>query len=230
MSPENISNELPSWVREPLAAGAAIVPTYYGFRVKTAQQLGQEIPRMSFREAARGGAGLAPTVASLVGMQMLVQKAAEEKIQELTGREQGFYTTAASSLAVGLVSSPGIAIFNGQAAKQSPLAALRNLSPRQFGAISVQESAFVMGLSAAKHINAVAKEQFGESEAVETGSSFISGALGSLCGHPANTCLTLWQNGQRVLSAGQLMRGASAKAVATGIFSAVYHAASKYMQ
>ncbi|MCE5294208.1 MAG: hypothetical protein LLF94_06295 [Chlamydiales bacterium] len=230
MSSQNISNELPNWLREPLAAGAAIVPTYYGFRVKTAQQLGQPIPKMGFGEAVRGGVSLSPTVASLVGMQMMVQKVAEEKIQELTGRDQGFLSTAASSLAVGLASSPGIAVFNGQAAGQSPLVSLRNLTPRQFGAISAQETAFVMGLSAAKHINALAKEQFGESLAVETSSSFISGAIGSLCGHPANTCLTRWQNGLKVESAGQLMRGGSAKALATGVFSAVYHATSKYMQ
>ncbi len=230
MSSQNISNELPSWLREPLAAGAAIVPAYYGFRVKTAQQLGQPIPKVGFQEAVRGGASLAPTVATLVGMQMMVQKAAEEKIQELVGRDQGFFSTAASSLTVGLVSSPGIAVFNGQAAGHSPMTSLRNLTPRQFGAISCQETAFVMGLSAAKHINSLAKEQFGDNAAVETGSSFISGALGSLCGHPANTCLTRWQNGLKVESAGQLMRGGPAKAVATGVFSAVYHAASKYMQ
>ena len=74
-----------SWIVPPVAAGAAIVPTYYGFAVKTAQQLGQPIPKMGPVEALRGGCRLAPTVSGLVGLQMILQNGTQQKVQELMG-------------------------------------------------------------------------------------------------------------------------------------------------
>ncbi|MBS0634777.1 MAG: hypothetical protein JSR37_04870 [Verrucomicrobia bacterium] len=216
-----------SWVVPPFAAGAAIIPPYYGFVVKTAQQLGQPVPKMGPADVLRGGCRIAPTVAGLVGMQMIVQGSVEQKVQEVVGHGQGkaptMFETAASSFVVGALSSPAIAVFNGQAAGQTPLHALRNMSFRQFGAISVQETAFVMGMSASRHINDVAKGFFGDGDAVQYGSSFVSGAIGSLAGHPANTALTRWQNGLPVQGISQLARGAPVKAMATGLFAAGYH-------
>lgn len=77
-----------SWIVPPIAAGAAIVPTYYGFAVKTAQQLQKPIPSMSVLEALMGGMRLAPTVAGLVGTQMVLQNASERKIKQLFGDPQ----------------------------------------------------------------------------------------------------------------------------------------------
>ncbi len=212
-----------SWITPPLAAGAAILPTYYGFAVKTAQQLQKPLPTMSALEALMGGIRLAPTVAGLVGTQMVLQNACERKLNQLFGNpeDQGatLIETAASSLLVGGMSAPGIAIFNGQAANQSPLASLRNLTVKQAAAISLQETAFVMGMSAGDHVYAFAKEYFGDNDSMKYGSSFITGAAGSLCGHPANTALTRWQNGLKVENIFQLGRGGPAKAIATGVFS-----------
>lgn len=220
-----------SWIVPPIAAGAAIVPTYYGFAIKTAQQLQKPIPSMSVLEALMGGMRLAPTVAGLVGTQMVLQNASERKIKQLFGdpqeRSVTFFETTASSFLVGAVSAPGIAIFNGQAANQSPMSSLRNLTLKQAGAISMQETAFVMGMSAGGHLYGLAKEHFGDNDVIKHGSNFITGALGSLCGHPANTALTLWQNGLKVEKAFQLGRGAPAKAIATGVFSMGFQVAKE---
>ncbi len=222
-----------SWVVPPFAAGVAIIPPYYGFAAKTAQQLEKPIPRMGPGEAFKGGCRLAPTVAGIVGMQMILQKTVEQKVQELVGHGQGkaptLFETAASSFVVGGLSSPAIAVFNGQAAGQTPMHALRNLSSRQLGAIAVQETAFVMGMSASKHINALAKEHLGDGKTVTYGSSFVSGALGSLAGHAANTALTRWQNGLTVDKVSQLARGGPAKAMATGVFAAGYHITKDFL-
>lgn len=228
-----ISTLWSSWIVPPVAAGAAIVPTYYGFAVKTAQQLQKPIPTMSALEVLMGGLRLAPTVAGLVGTQMVLQNASERKIKRLFGNPEDkaatLVETAASSLLVGAMSAPGIAIFNGQAAKQSPLTSLRNLTVKQAGAISAQETAFVMGMSAGGHVYAFAKKHFGDNEAMKYGSSFITGALGSLCGHPANTALTLWQNGLKVENIFQLARGGPAKAIATGVFSMGFQLAKEHL-
>lgn len=222
-----------SWIVPPVAAGAAIVPTYYGFAVKTAQQLGQPIPKMGPVEALRGGFRLAPTVSGLVGLQMIFQNGTQQKVQELMGHGPNdaptFFETAASSFLVGAASSPGIAVFNGQAAGQTPMGALRNMSFKQVGAITCQESAFVLGMSASAHVNALAKEHFGESTAVQYASSFVAGACGSVAGHAANSALTRWQNGLTVDKLSQLARGGPVKAVATGIFAMGFHAAKEYL-
>ena len=211
----------------PVAAGAAIVPAYYGFAVKTAQQLGQPIPKMNPLEVLKGGVKMSPTVAGLVGLQMILQGSVEQKIQSFVGHSPGqpatLFETAASSSVIGTLLSPLTAIFNGQGAKQSPIQSLRNMTLKQCGAISLQETAFIMGFAASPHINSFAKEHFGQGDAVQYGSSFVSGAIGSLAGHASNTALTRWQNGLTVDRATQLARGAPVKAVATGVFAACYH-------
>lgn len=224
-----------SWIVPPLAAGAAIVPTYYGFAVKTAQQLQKPIPTMSALEALMGGMRLAPTVAGLVGTQMVLQNASERKIKQLFRDTQEkaqdesatLVETTASSFFVGAVSAPGIAIFNGQAANQSPISSLRNLTLKQAGAISMQETAFVMGMSAGGHLYGLVKEHVCDNDAIKHLSNFITGAAGSLCGHPANTALTLWQNGLKVEKVFQLSRGGPVKAIATGLFSMGFQVAKE---
>ena len=68
---------------------------------------------------------------------------------------------------------------------------------------------------------------YGDNKAVEYSSAFVSGAIGNLIGHPADTALTLWQKEMKLQSFRQLMRGAPIKAVTLGGFSVCYQLVKK---
>jgi len=202
----------------PICAGVAIVPVFRDLMPKSAQQLGK-IPNVSLREGVKEGIKASRTVGVLVGSQMILQGAVE---RNLTQNDGSLEAKLKSSAIVGFFSSPVVAIFNGQSMKWRALKSLRRLNSKQALAITVQESAFVGGISAADKLAAVMKSRFGDNKAVEYSAAFASGAMGSLVGHPANTALTRWQAGLKVTSARQLMWGSMRKARAVGAFSVLY--------
>jgi len=63
-----------------LAAGTAIILPYYGFEVKTAQQLGTPLPRWSPRPALWGGLKAAPKITLVIGTQMGTQDLLEKTL------------------------------------------------------------------------------------------------------------------------------------------------------
>lgn len=202
-----------------VAASAAIVPAFYGFVVKSAQQVGNPIPRMSMREAFVGGLRASPTIGMIVGTQMGVQKVVENAMDANQNNSSDIASKLASSLVVGAVSSPLLAVFNGQTMGKTMMSSLRSLTAVQAGAIVARETSFLFALAINDPMAAAMKRKFGDHKAVEYSSSFIGGAIGSLIGHPADTALTLWQKGMTVDCFRSLMRGAPAKAVAVGIFN-----------
>jgi hypothetical protein len=188
---------------------------------KSAQQRG-EVPSTTFREGFKKGMGAAPTVGLLIGMQDMLQRVVEKKLQGEEAQPT-LLTKLASSALVGIASSPVVAVFNGQTLKGGGvIESLRKFTAWQCMAISIQEAAFVAGLSAADLVAAPLKERFGDSKSVEYAATFTSGAFGSLAGHPANTALTRWQSGLRVESVSQLMWGSMRKARTIGVFSVLY--------
>src|SRR5947209_3802889 len=48
---EKVWTSIAPYIAPPVAASAAIVPSFYGFVAKSAKQLGEPIPRMTIREA-----------------------------------------------------------------------------------------------------------------------------------------------------------------------------------
>jgi hypothetical protein len=145
-----------------------------------------------------------------------------------------------SSILVGAVSAPALAVFNGLASAkltgQAPLEAaadsLKSLraDPKQPCALVARETSFLFALRVSEPVTNKMKRTFGENRVVEYGSSFATGAIGSLVGHPADTAFTLWQNGMKVEKLTHLMRGAPVKAVTVGLFSIGYKTAKEAIE
>lgn len=225
------STKSPSWASytvPPIAAGVAIVPAFRDMMFKTAEQQGNFTARFTHQEALREGVRSAPNVSLIVGSQMILQKKVED---HLLGKnhQKSLDSSLISSTIVGMTSSPFLAVFNGQTAKQTALESLSRFSPKQAVALSAQETAFIAGLSIADPVAEVAKKHLGDTKAVEYGSAFCSGALGSLLGHPANTAVTRWQNLMVIDHPRQLVWGAMRKAKAVGIFSVGYKGSKEFL-
>lgn len=212
-----------SWaqINPALAAAAAIIPSYYGFIVKSARQAGEDVPKMTLREVVKGGIKAAPNLGIIVGTQMMVQNVVEKKLNH--GNETiRFDKMILSSAIVGLTSSPFLAVFNGQTMGLTPFQALRSMTGKQAMAITGRETSFVCSLRISEPMSDLLKKQAGDNLSVETASAFVSGAIGSVIGHPMDTALTLWQRGKTIESPYILMRGALPKAGGVGVFNIVY--------
>jgi hypothetical protein len=218
----------------PVAASVAIVPVFYGFVAKSAQQLGNPIPRMSVKEALKGGCKTAPTIGVIVGTQMAVQRVVEKALVERSNdqkdRSPSFGAMFVISMFVSGGSVPALVAFNGQTMGRTVAASLRSLSARQAGAIVARETSFLFSLRVSGPMSEIMKRTFGENRAVEYASAFTSGAVGSLVGHPADTALTLWQQGRKVTNLRQAMRGGPVKALAVGCFSVCYKTVNELLE
>lgn len=210
-----------------LAAGGAILVPYYGFEVKTAQQLGTPIPRWSPLPALFGGLKAAPKIALIIGTQMSTQDLLEKTLSN-ENEPPSFSSVIKSSAIVGAVSSPFLAALNGQTMGYSFVEAIKRIQARQIAAISAREVGFLFSLRVSAPFSQWMKAQYDDSRAVELASSFSAGALGSLFGHPFDTALTLWQKDMRVISLRQLSYGGPVKAIATGLFAMLYTEFKKF--
>jgi hypothetical protein len=215
-----------SYLAPPIAASAAIVPVFRDMMVKSAQQKGERAPSITFMTGLKEGIKAAPTVGTIVGTQMALQKVVEKALNA-NSEEKKLSSTLASSAIVGTLSAPVLAVFNGQTMGWGIRESLRKFSLRQGIAIAAQEAAFVGGLSAADQLAAAMKKRCGDNAAVDYTAAFMAGAAGSLAGHPANTALTRWQNGMNVDHLRQLMWGSLRKARAIGVFSVIYKLAKE---
>lgn len=206
---------------QPLAASCAIVPAYRDLVAKSALQRGESVQYMSAREWIKGGSKMAPTIGGIIGVQMCLQTVLEKAI---TGdsNEESLSSKFVSSAVIGTLSSPLLAAYNAQTIKMGAWIAFRNVTKKQCLVISLQETAFVGGISVAGKLAEVMKEKLGHNKAVEYVATFTAGALGSLAGHPANTALTRWQSGMTVETVRQSMWGAFRKARAIGTFAVFY--------
>lgn len=173
------------------AAAGAIVPPYYFFVRKSWEQQGKPVPSMTMREVVMGGVKAAPTIGTIVGTQMIVQALVEKALAKArkNGDDQppGFGTMLGSSAFVGGVSAPFLAIFNGQTMGLSPMQSLSALSPRQVAAIVTRETSFLFSLRISDPLSEQMKQIAGDNKAVEYGSAALSGGIGSVIGHPADT-------------------------------------------
>jgi hypothetical protein len=205
----------------PLAAAISIIPVFKMMIEKSDLQRGQFSEKITFQEALKKGFKASPTVGVIVGTQMIAQKALQQTLFT-DYKKSEIMPSLISSAIVGVVSTPVLAIFNGQTMGLSPWKSLKRLSIRQSAAISLQEAAFVAGISAAEMVSLTMKEKIIDSPVTEYSASFVSGALGSLAGHPANTALTRWQCGMKINNISELMLGSLKKAKAIGLFSVFY--------
>lgn len=215
------------YLASPFAAAAAVVPTFRGFVVATARQSGTKVPPFILKQTFAQGCKAAPTVGLVVGVQTTLEKAAEHAIKArlVTSDAPSVAQTMASFASTcfaGFVTSPIYAVFKGQSRNLSVVQSLRAMTPQQAGAISVRETCFLGGLKMSTPVSDAAKKQFGDTKAVQYSSAFVSGAAGSLAGHPFDTALAILQEGKKMVWGRQAFRGACARTVAGGAFSAVY--------
>jgi hypothetical protein len=218
--PNSANHSVCTYVAPPIASSVAIVPVYRDLVAKSAQQKGQPIPAMTHREGMKKGVKAAPVVGMLVGSQ-LVSRSLVERV--LVGSNGGSLASVlASSAIVGLVSAPVFAVYNGQTMGWTMVESLRRFTLLQGVAIAVLETTFVVGVSVADRLGLAMRRRFGDHRMIDYAAAFVTGAVGSLVGHPADTALTRWQNGMRVENFRQLMWGSARKARAIGSFSVLY--------
>lgn len=228
------SVELSQWTKNlepywlpPAAAFLAVNPfVFYGFVKKSAKQLAVPVASMTLREFARENVKMASTVGLLVGAQFVSQEWVKE---HLLYNEQGYRKMLASSMLVGIACSPILAVFNGLSMKLTFSESCRRLSVKQVGAIIVQETIFLFSKEGSEPVNKEMNNIFGEKDVVRYGSSFVTGAFGALCNHPANTTLTFLQN-DRKFNVRHLMRGCFHRALSVGTLLACFEVATDVLK
>ncbi|MCH9617335.1 MAG: hypothetical protein SP4CHLAM5_07400 [Chlamydiia bacterium] len=203
----------------PIAGALAIIPAFHNMRVKSAQQLGGlggvDLKTINRWDSLKMGLRAAPTVGAIVGAQMITQEAIESNLFP----KESLYSTLTSSAMVGVVSSPLLAFFNHQTLGSGrPFI----FTPRVALALTVQETAFVTGLSVVDKVTEELSGRFGDNKVVDYVTAYIAGGIGSIVGHPANTALTRWQGNLPVERFSQLTRGLAAKTKATATFALGY--------
>jgi hypothetical protein len=211
------------YLTPPIAAAIAIIPLYGDLVKKSALQLETKAPKLLMNERIMGGLRLSPTVGLIVGAQMVLQTQVEKQIFPYT-KADNLTSLLQSSFIVGLASAPILAVFNGQTMGLSVRESLKRFSIKQASAITLQETAFVCGITAAEKAAKLTEPYFGKSKTNDYLAAFLSGALGSLAGHPANAYLTRQQNHLKILNFKQVVQGSLIKARAIGIFSVGYKA------
>ena len=192
--------------------------------IKSTQQQGKSVPRITLLQGVLAGARAAPIIGSIIGAQMITQEFVEKKIftPPKEGQKPSLSTMLSSSVIVGALSAPGLAVFNGQSMGKTAMQSLKGLSTLQVAAIISRESLFLLSMRASKPASDYMKKRFGDSSAIVYGSAFASGSFGSIISQPADTLLTCWQNGIKVTNFSQAMRGGPVKAATVGTFAMIY--------
>lgn len=221
-----------NYVVEPVSAGLGIVPAFWGFQAKSKLQLGEKMPKYNFKTAFKDGFKAAPTIGVTVGTQLLTQEYVKKKWVQYTQGE-GKNELAAdfvSSVVVGAVSAPLLAVFNGMSNDMTVKESLKKLSGKQFGAIVGRETSFLLSRGLIKFVKDNLKAVAGDNAPVSYFSAFVGGAIGSAIGHPFDTALTLWQNDRKVEKYSDLFtKGVKTKAAAVGVFYVCYTFFSKVL-
>jgi len=225
-----------TYIIPPVAAGLAIVPSFYGLTAKSALQLGKPRPRFNCFEVFKNGFKAAPTVGAIVGSQLVLQNAVEKKLfkdkSKLDLTEKVVSTVVTASL-----TSPLLACLNGQTMGKTILDSFKSVKPKQVLVITGRESGFLAGLAASEPLSDFMKKKFCDdtddkkpshnsvkNTVVEYGAAYVSGVSGSIFGHLFDTALTRFQNNQTVtLRVDQLAKGMAWRAfVGVGVFSVTY--------
>lgn len=180
----------------PVAAATAIVPVFWAFVWKTMEQLGQARPKMTLLEAVKGGIGVAPSIALTVGTQGVAMKAFESLFGE--NGTPTVFSKVGSSVTVAALSVPFLAVFNGKTNGMGARESLKRLNKFQGMALLGREVSFLGSLSLSGPGSEAMKHYLGDSKAMEYVSTMMIGFVGSLAGHPADTCFTRLQNGKPV--------------------------------
>ncbi len=200
------------------AAVAATIPVFYGFIAKSALQAGVPMPRLTLFQLLKSGT----TAGLIMGAQCTVQDEIEKICQpRLTQYGKGIATVSSASI-VGAISAPFLAVFNGKTMGYSVTEALKKLSLKQAGAITVRETFFLSALSLSGPVSEKMRKRYGDYQLITLVSSFGIGVIGSILGHVPDAMLTRLQKGLSITHISQLTRGLATRAVTVGGFTALY--------
>jgi hypothetical protein len=213
-----------SYALPPLSLGLSIIPTYYGYGLKTAQQLGQPFT-MTYLQACKAGMKAAPILGGNVGAQLITQNAVEKffSVNQKNPTSFDYMKMFSSAFIVAGVSSPFLAIFNGRTLGWTVSESLRRFTVQQAGAIVARETFFLGSLRISEPFGLFIQERFGEHQFIGLGTNFATGAFGSLMGHPPDTLLTLWQKNIKPKNFAHLMQGSIARSLAGGSLFVLYN-------
>jgi hypothetical protein len=212
----------------PLAASVAIVPAFHGFLIKSdrqSQRANVPFPRRSFAESLKAGVRAAPTVGATVGTLVVGQEFIEDRLKKKATTEvQKSASKIASACFVAILSTPFYVVLNGRTMEPplTTLEALRGFTITQGVCIATREMFFLISLTISGPLITYAKKIFGDRESVTYGTAFASGGFGSLFGHPFDTALTRAQKRMEFKWLQHSMKGAPQKALATGVFAALF--------
>jgi hypothetical protein len=221
---------LAPYLLSPASAALAVAANplfFYCQRLKTVKQLDIPLARLSAWQFTVQNIKMAAIVGALVGTQMVAQDLIEKNLFK---KESGFYAMLASSLMVGTVSSPILAMYNGLSGNLTFKQSWNALSVKQLGSILGQETIFLLSRKVSGPVNEKLKKQYGESNTIRYGSSFLTGTFGAFLNHPANTTITFLQNKKGMPPLNQLMRGCVPRALSVGMLLACCELASDVLK
>lgn len=205
----------------PIAAGGAVAVIMRDMMKKGHVQIYGTTPSVSLFAGILQGVKAAPVVGATVAFQMMLQGRVQRVFTDET-EDVPLLPLVASSTVVGIISSPLLLAFNAQTTGKGALQGLKECTPKKGGMISIQEGTFVVGLAGAKPLGRVMRAHIWDHPGMDTVASFMASAGGSILGHPANTAVTLWQEGMQVSTIRGLYRGVFYKARGTGFFGVFY--------
>lgn len=211
-----------SIIAEFVASGTAIIPTFYGFQVKTALQTGAARPPFNLYSALAVGARKAPFVGFMIGTQRILQNATDKVIERKFNTEKNVVTSIASATIIGTITTPLVAIFTGMTNEKSISASIKALTWKQMGASAWIENGFLMGMGITEPVIAKLQRRFGKHKVVDYIGAFGSGALGAAAGHAGDSALTFWQNNIKITNLFQLKKGMVVRSVAVGGYNCIY--------
>ncbi|MEC7840056.1 MAG: hypothetical protein VX777_08460 [Chlamydiota bacterium] len=210
----------------PATASISIIPVFRDFIKKSHLQLGNTPPKIHWMQGLVHGCRAAPTIGATVGTQVTVQRLIEGRISE---GDPTFTSMLSSTVAVGIISSPFLAVLNGQTLGRSVSQSIRLLSAKQVGAIVTREISFLFSLRVSEPVSQTMKKRYGDKTAVMVTACYFTGFFGSMIGHPADTALTLWQKNVSIVKPYHLFRGGLTKSHAVGKFTVLYGLINKFI-
>ncbi len=216
-------NSLSPYLIPPFSASIAIIPVYFGLMSKTAKQLGAPLPIFN-KQVIINSFKAAPTAGAIVGTQMITINLLEKRIEK---ESSNFKSIALSTIITGLASVPPYIIFQGQTMGKSALEIMKfykfNInSLKQTGAIMARETSFLLAIRISDLTGNLMQKLYGKNRAVEFGSTFASGFIASVLGHPADTILARLISGMQTKTLSQSMQGVMLRALSIGGFTVCY--------
>ncbi|GAB4227953.1 MAG: hypothetical protein Tsb0021_05030 [Chlamydiales bacterium] len=205
-------------VSPPLAASIAIIPTFYGFALKSARQLGDTSFHLTYRQSIKEGVKAAPINGIIVGTQLIAQNFLEGQFEK-----DNHASIVISSLIVGGVSAPAYAIFNGQTMGKTARESLKNFSKYQALSIMFRETCFLFSLRISGPLNQKFKESYGENKVIKVATIFFTGSFGGIMTHPLDTYLTCLQKNVKVENVSHSLRGIIPRSFTVGSFAVCYN-------